>query len=37
MALGVLACFDIPCERRYEGGRTEEERFAARLLESNGH
>src|SRR5262249_9549253 len=37
MAVGVLACFDILCEGRYEGGRTEEERFAARLLESIGH
>jgi len=37
MALGVLACFDILCEGRYEGSHTEEERFAARLLESIGH
>src|SRR5262249_40329132 len=37
MVLGVLACFDILCEKRYEGGRTEEERFAARLLESINH
>jgi hypothetical protein len=37
MALGVVACFDILCEARYEGSRTEEERFAARLLESIGH
>src|SRR5262245_54810552 len=37
MALGVLACFDIPCEGRYKGSRTEEERFAARLLESISH
>src|SRR5215471_8118698 len=37
MALGVLACFDIPCEGRYEGSRSEEERFAARLLESISH
>src|SRR5262245_32683093 len=37
MALGVIACFDILCEGRYEGSRTEEERFAARLLESIGH
>jgi hypothetical protein len=36
MAFGVLACLDIPCEGQYEGGRTEEERFAARLLESIG-
>jgi hypothetical protein len=37
MALGVLACFDILCEGRYEGSRAQEERFAARLLESNSH
>jgi hypothetical protein len=37
MALGVVACFDIRCEGRYEGSRTEEERFAARLLENLGH
>src|SRR5215831_15390492 len=37
MALGVVACFDIRCEGRYEGSRTEEERFAARLLENIGH
>src|SRR5262245_12511480 len=37
MALGVLACFDILCEGRYEGSRTEEERFAARSLEAIGH
>src|SRR5262244_2051745 len=37
MALGVLACFDILCEGRYEGSHTEEERFAARLLESFSH
>ena len=37
MVLDVLACFDILCEGRYEGSRTEEERFAARLLESIGH
>jgi hypothetical protein len=37
MALGVLACLDILCEGQYEGGRTEEERFAARLLDSIGH
>src|SRR5215469_9138152 len=37
MALGVVACFDILCEGRYEGSRAEEERFAARLLESIGH
>src|SRR6516162_4452059 len=37
VALGVLACFDILCEGRYEGSRTKEERFAARLLESIGH
>src|SRR5262249_7810314 len=37
MTLGVLTCFDIPCNGRYEGSRTEEERFAARLLESIGH
>ena len=37
MALDVLACFDILCEKRYEGSRSEEERFAARLLESIGH
>jgi hypothetical protein len=37
MALGVLACFDILCEERYERSHTEEERFAARLLESIGH
>src|SRR5262252_2302557 len=36
MALGVMACFDILYEGRYEGSRTEEERFAARLLESIG-
>jgi hypothetical protein len=29
MALGVVACFDILREGRYEGSRTEEERFAA--------
>jgi hypothetical protein len=37
MALGVMACFDIRCKGRYEGSRTEEERFAARLLENIGH
>src|SRR5215831_1927978 len=37
MTLGVLTCFDIPCNGRYEGSRTEEEHFAARLLESIGH
>jgi hypothetical protein len=37
MALGVLACFDILCEGRYEGSRTQEERFAACWLESIGH
>ena len=37
MALGVLTCFDILYEGRYEGSRTEEERFAARLLENIGH
>jgi hypothetical protein len=37
MALAVVACFDILCEGRYEGSRSEEERFAARLLESIGH
>src|SRR6516165_8657099 len=37
MALGVLACLDILCEGQYEGGRTEEERFAACLLDSIGH
>jgi hypothetical protein len=37
MVLGVLACFDIPCEGRYEGSHTEEERFATRLFESIGH
>src|SRR5262249_22604812 len=36
-ARGVLAWLDIPCEGRYEGNHTEEERFAARLLESIGH
>jgi hypothetical protein len=35
--LGVLRCFHIPCEGRYKGSRTEEERFAARLLESISH
>jgi hypothetical protein len=37
MALSVLACLDILCEGQYEGGRAEEERFAARLLDSIGH
>src|SRR6516164_8566262 len=37
MALGVLTCFDILYEGRYKGSRTEEERFAARLLESISH
>src|SRR5262249_53255387 len=37
MTLCVLTCFDILYEGRYEGSRTEEERFAARLLESIGH
>src|SRR5262249_43740417 len=37
MALGVLACLDILCEGQHEGSRTEEERFAARSLESIGH
>src|SRR6516164_1494621 len=37
MALGVMACFDIRCEGRYEGSRTEEERFAARLFKNIGH
>jgi hypothetical protein len=32
-----VACFDIRCQGRYEGSRTEEERFAARLLENIGH
>src|SRR5262245_61059485 len=37
MALGVVACFDIRCEGRHEDSRTEEERYAARLLENIGH
>src|SRR6516164_2662055 len=37
MALGFLACLDILCEGQYEGCRTEEERFAARLLENISH
>src|SRR5215813_2915818 len=42
MALGVLSCLDlrcsdILCERRYEGSRTEEERFAACWLKGIDH
>jgi hypothetical protein len=37
VALGVLTCFDILCEGRYERSRTEEERFAARWLKSVDH
>jgi hypothetical protein len=32
----VLACFDIPCEGRYEGSRSEEERVVSRIFRTFG-